>query len=66
MNYLIVDELFKNYPEIKTEFKWKKSDISEFFECKLVVGKMDKGVLLISRKSFEDLIEFRRQVENQS
>ncbi|CAG5086838.1 hypothetical protein [Parvicella tangerina] len=63
MNYLNVDELFENYPEINNDFKWKDSDITEFFECKLVNGKMDKGVLLISRKSFEDLIEFRRQVE---
>lgn len=62
MNYLTVEELFKNYPEIKKEFKWKDSDIQEFFEGKLVIGKMDKGVLLISRTSFEDLIAFRKQV----
>lgn len=62
MNYLTVEELFEQYPKIKTKFKWQESDIQEFFEGKLLNGKMDKGMLLIKRESIEALIEYRENV----
>lgn len=62
MNYLTIAEVFEHYPVIKAEFQWTEQDIQEFFESKLLIGKMDKGVLLISKKSIEDLIEYRKNV----
>lgn len=62
MNYLTIAEIFEQYPEISTKFRWIASDIQSFFESRLLTGKMDNGVLLIHRESIESLIEYRKNV----
>ena len=64
MKLISIDNVFINYPFIKSEMGWTKSDVELFFESHLILGDEKEDNLYIDSVTFEMLIEYHRNLNN--
>ena len=59
-SHLTATEVFKKYPDLKTNFNWTPRKLSFFLQRKLLIGHYNpkKRVTMIKEKSLIDLVEF--------
>ena len=63
MELLTIEQIFDQFPEIRTEFNWTKEDLEMLLDSKLLLGKVEKRKVLISKLSLKQLIEYRNNVK---
>ena len=63
MELLTIDEIFEQFSEIRTKFKWTEKDLKVLLSSKLLVGKIENNTVLISKSSIKSLIEYRNNVK---
>ena len=63
MELLTIEQIFDQFPEIRTEFNWTKEDLGMLLESKLLLGKVEKTNVFISKSSLKQLIEYRNNVK---
>jgi len=63
MEFLTIEQIFDQFPEIRTEFNWSKEDLEMLLESKLLLGKVEKTNVFISKSSLKQLIEYRNNVK---
>lgn len=63
MEFLTIEQIFDQFPEIRTEFNWTKEDLEMLLDSKLLLGKVEKRKVLISKLSLKQLIEYRNNVK---
>lgn len=63
MELLTIEQIFDQFPEIRTEFNWSKEDLEMLLESKLLLGKVEKTNVFISKSSLKQLIEYRNNVK---
>ena len=64
MKLIAIDSVFNNYPFLKTEMGWTKSDVELFYESHLILGEQKEDNLYIDTTTFEMLIEYHRNLNN--
>lgn len=63
MELLTIDEIFEQFSEIRTKFKWTEDDLKVLLSSKLLIGKIENDTVLISKSSIKSLIEYRNNVK---
>lgn len=63
MELLTIKQIFEQFPEVRTKFRWNKEDLEALLDSNLLIGKVDKEEVFISRSSLEKLIEYRNNVK---
>lgn len=63
MELLTIKQVFEQFPEVRTKFRWTKEDLEALLESNLLIGKVEKEELFISKSSLEKLIEYRNNVK---
>jgi len=63
MELLTIEQIFDQFPQIRTEFNWTKEDLEMLLESKLLLGKVEKTNVFISKSSLKQLIEYRNNVK---
>ena len=63
MELLTIEQIFEQFPEIRTKFKWTKEDLEMLLDSNLLLGKIEKEEVYISKLSLKQLIEYRNNVK---
>ena len=63
MELLTIEQIFEQFPEIRTKFNWTKEDLEMLLDSNLLLGKIEKEEVYISKLSLKQLIEYRNNVK---
>ena len=63
MEGLTIAQLFEQFPEIKSKFKWTEKDILVLLDSKLLIGKVESDKVSITKSSMQKLIEYRNNIK---
>ena len=63
MELLTIEQIFEQFPEVRTKFRWTKEDLEVLLDSNLLTGKIEKEQVFISKSSLQKLIEYRNNVK---
>jgi hypothetical protein len=63
MELLTIKQIFEQFPEVRTKFRWNKEDLEALLDSNLLTGKIEKEEVFISKLSLQKLIEYRNNVK---
>ena len=63
MELLTIKQIFEQFPEVRTKFRWTKEDLKVLLDSNLLTGKIEKEEVFISKLSLQKLIEYRNNVK---
>jgi hypothetical protein len=63
MELLTIKQIFEQFPEVRTKFRWNKEDLEVLLDSNLLTGKIEKEEVFISKLSLQKLIEYRNNVK---
>jgi hypothetical protein len=63
MELLTIKQIFEQFPEVRTKFRWTKEDLEVLLDSNLLTGKIEKEEVFISKLSLQKLIEYRNNVK---